>query len=590
MSTNLSPPSVNMRSTAAAYIKTCLLPQRVNLLLIIMKNVIGSLLYIVPPILTKYVLESVLPARSWNLLVIVVICMVMAPITGSMMILLENIWGRFIIRLAGKGRAELYNGIQQQPLDWHRHNRIGDLLTRILDDTRSLTDMVNGHLGFMIFHVVTITAGSAILLILQPNLGFILLVLWVGQAVLMSLLSRHVKKKAAATAQHSSLVSESVRELVSGAAFIKANGREAQAIDNLKQCLSREWDHTRKGVVSDHRVRILNAAMNACFLVLMYTAGGWFVLRGTMTIGSLVAFVAVYNWLRPFGVSLIDMALAVVKVIPSINRVTEIAFPVDPTISGTIPKGQITLETERISFYYNSRPMLQNISFRIFPGSIVSIVGHRGSGKSTLAELLLRLREPTSGSIRLNGYDLSEVDTTWLRQHMLCVTQDVMLRSGTILDNIVYGSEDAKLEDVLQAVRTAELDTWISRLPDGLLTKVGEQALQISGGERQRISIARALLCKPTILILDEATSALDQGTERRLLDHMISQLQGTTLIFITHRLDISLRSDEVLVLNEGCLVQKGSHAELISQPGIYRELWLEQSPAKLGNRSEGDE
>jgi ABC-type bacteriocin/lantibiotic exporter with double-glycine peptidase domain len=548
-----------------------------NLSLIVMKNVFGSLLFMAPPFLSKYILESVLPQRNWNLLVIVTVCMVLAPIIGSMMILLENIWGRFIIRLAGAGRADLYNGIQHQPLSVLSSNRTGDLLTRMLDDTRSITHMVNGHLGFMLFHVVTITVGAAILLFLQPVLASIVLILWAGQAVLMTILGRQVKRRAAAAASHNSLVSEMVRELVTGAAFIKASGQESLAVGNVRDCLRQEWSHTRRGVLADHRVRIIQGSLSACFLVLMYTAGGWLALNGKITIGSLVAFVAVYNWLRPFGISLIEMVLDLIKVLPSVDRVADIVFPVPPAGGGAVPKGPLTLEAERVSYRYDNRLALDEVSFRLVPGSIVTIAGHRGSGKSTLANVLLRLIEPASGIISLNGIPLGQIDQSWLRRQVLCVTQDVMLRSGTILDNIVYGIEEYEIEAVKEAVRNAELEAWISRLPDGLSTHVGEQALQISGGEKQRISIARALLRKPAMLIMDEATSSLDQGTERRLLDRLIGELKGTTLVFITHRLDVALRSDQVLVMSEGRLLERGTHTELVSRPGIYREMWSEQ-------------
>lgn len=576
MSIGLPAPS-DKRPGAAAYARKHLLPRWPNLLLIVMKNVVGSLLYMIPPLLTKYVLESVLPERDWNLLLIVTAAMVAAPIVGSLMVVMEEVWGRFMIRLSSRGRADLFNGIIHQPLGRVRGYRTGDLLTRILDDTRSISDIVSGHLGFMLFHVVTIASGSAILFGIAPGLAALVLALWAGQAALVTVLSRQVKQKAAETARHQSLVSDQLREIVSGAVFLKASGLETRALADVQNCLNQEWEHTRRTVLADHRIRILHASLNACILVLMYAAGGWLTLNDQMTVGSLVAFIAVYNWLRPFGISFIEMIMAVVKVWPSVGRVKEVAFAAEEARPGLALQGPVTLEVERLTFRHGREPTLDDISFCVAPGSIVSIVGHRGSGKSMLADLLLRLQTPESGLIRLNGISLAALDSAWLRRHILCVTQDVMLRSGTIADNIAYGDEEAGPADLREVIRTAELEEWLSRLPEGLQTPVGEQALQLSGGERQRISIARALLCKPAILILDEATSALDPGTERRLLDRMIRTMRDTTLIFITHRLDIAQRSDEVIVLCEGRIAQKGTHDELLSQPGMYRELWREQ-------------
>nr|WP_269321906.1 ATP-binding cassette domain-containing protein [Paenibacillus sp. UNC451MF] len=213
------------------------------------------------------------------------------------------------------------------------------------------------------------------------------------------------------------------------------------------------------------------------------------------------------------------------------------------------------------------------MSFHIPAGAVVSVAGHRGSGKSTLADLLLGLADPTSGTLRIGGILLNELDPSWLRRHVLCVTQDAMLRSGTVLDNIVYGSEDADFARINEAVKQAELEEWLSTLPDGLNTRVGEQGFSLSGGERQRITIARALLRKPSILILDEATSALDLGTEQRLLNHLINNLKGSTLIFITHRLSVTKLSNHIMVLQDGTIVETGSMNELLKQHGAFWRL-----------------
>lgn len=571
-------PAPAQRQAIANYAKEKLASHPGNLSLIILKNVLGSLLFMVPPFLSKYVLESVLPQQNWNWLVIVTLCMVAAPITGSMMIVLENVWGRFIIRLSGSGRAALYNGIQHQSIDWTLRNRIGDLLARTLDDTRKLNDIINGDLGFMLFHIVTIITGSAILLVLKPGLGAIVIALWALQAVHMTTLGSKIKRQAAETAKQSSLAADTVREVVSSAAFIKASGQEPVALGSVKDCLQREWEYTRRGIIADHFIRMLHSGLTAFVLVLMYAAGGWYVLHGQMTLGSLVAFIAVYNWLRPFGVSLIEMVQAVIRAIPAVDRVAAISFPVSLKQGGLMPQEPLTLEAAYVSFQYEDMAVLQDISFSIPAGSIVTIVGQRGSGKSTLSELLLGLRQPTAGQISLNGGALFELDRAWHRQHMLAVTQDVMLRSGTILDNILYGSDDNDISDVWEALRIAELGEWVSQLPEGLYTFVGEQALQISGGQRQRISIARALLRKPSILILDEAASSLDQRTERRIIDRMLRHLKGTTFLFITHRLDVALRSDEVFVMDKGRIVERGTHEDLLTSSCIYQELWFEQN------------
>lgn len=577
MASNTTEPSSN-RNTVYRYVRSHILPRKWNLLLILLKNICGALLYMLPPYLSKYILDYVLPKQDWNWLVVFSLCMVIAPITGSMLIVLENKWGRFLLQLAGHGRAHLYNGIQHQPLTWLRKHRTGDFLTRILDDTLYITNMVNGHIGFMMFHVVTIITGSVILLSLQPLLAIGVLAMWAGQAFLMSTLRREIKEKAANIARQNSIFSEQVRELVSASSFIKAMGQEDKALKNMRTYMQQEWEHTRKGVLSDHRVQLFQAFLNAAALVQMYVAGGWFVSKGSMTLGSLMAFIAVYQWLRPFGAGLIGMSLTVIKLGPTVGRVSDIAYSPQSGEVGVIPSAPFTVEASDVAYQHEHRSILRGIQFQIAPGSIVSIVGHRGAGKSTLAELLLGLQEPSAGRIQFSGVPLPLVDRMWLRQSVLCVTQEVLLRSGSIQDNLLYGLEDVSMEELREAIHIADLTEWIARLPSGLDTQVGEQALQLSGGERQRISIARALLRKPEILILDEATSALDMGTERRLLSRLIESRRGTTLIFITHRLEITLRSDNIYLLHDGRISDCGTHEQLLLRSGIYQELWREQA------------
>ncbi|QHT61464.1 ABC transporter ATP-binding protein [Paenibacillus lycopersici] len=564
------------RKVVIRYARKHLLPHAWNFFFILLKNVVGALLYMVPPFLSKYVLETVLPERHWPLLIVIAICMVAAPITGSMMIVWENIAGRFMLRLGGTGRAELYNGLQHRPMEWLLRSRVGDLLTRLLDDTQFITSMANGHLGFTLFHIVTIVAGAFILLALQPPLGAIVLLFWAVQAVLLSRLGRQVKRKAADAARRHSDVAETVRELISGAAFIKAAGREADALKDIRACLHEEWNHTRSGMTAENRVHVLHAALNAFALVTMYVAGGWFVLRGAITVGTLVAFIAVYNWLRPFGASMIERSIESMKLPQAVDRLAGIAFPSPPAKNGLVPPGPLTLETDEVTFHYEERSVIDRISFNVRPGMTLAIVGYRGAGKSTLADLLLGLKPPASGHVRINGIALDEIDPAWLRSSVVCITQDVMLRSGTILDNIAYGFEAATPDAIMEAAAMADLDEWIARLPDGLHTQVGEQALQLSGGERQRISIARALLRKPAILVMDEATSALDHRTESRIMKRIRDHSNGMSIVFITHCLRLAQLSDDIIVLDDGRLKERGTHAELSARPGIYQSLWRE--------------
>ncbi|WP_179136240.1 ABC transporter ATP-binding protein [Paenibacillus sp. 32352] len=564
----------NKRRAIRTYLRRQLYSHRWMLALNLGNVVVRSLLFLVPPVMTKYVLEQLLPQMDWNLLLWVSMGIALVPIVGSAMIVLEVFADKALLRLAGLGRADLFNGLQHQPLSWLRRQSHGDLITRSLDDTQSITNFVSGSFLWMCLLTASISAGAAVMLYLYWKLALIILILWIGHAVLVTRIGQHIKQKTADAAKQTSRLTESMREIITGAHFIKSAGIEAKALGTVASCLQEEWSHTNRTMLYEHLAQLFNMFLSSLFLVVMYYGGGRAVIQGEITLGSLVAFIAVYNWIRPFAITLLDTYVIGKKAASAAERVAEIAFSL-PEQANTCaaPVSDFSIRAEQLSYSYGERPVLRGISLHIPSGSVVSIAGHRGSGKSTLADLLLGLAEPAAGTLRIGGVLTDELDKDWLLRHLLCVTQDASLRSGTILDNIVYGCENASPDQVQEAVELAELGDWLAVLPDGLNTRVGEQGFSLSGGERQRIGIARALLRKPAILILDESTSALDLGTEQRLLSRLTAALKDSTVIFITHRLSVAKLSDQIIVLQGGALAETGTWDELIERNGTFRKL-----------------
>jgi ATP-binding cassette subfamily B protein len=561
------------RLAVRSYIRRQLYRHRFNLTINVVNVLIRSTLFLIPPILTKYILEVLLPKQNWHLLLLASLCILVVPIVGSAMIVLECVTGRAIVRLTGEGRADLYNGIQYKPLDWLRGRSAGDLMTRIMEDTRQLSD-VSGRFLWMLFLLNSIVIGFGLLGYLHPGLGAVVLALWIGHALIMSKTGERLKKNALETAEQTSRLADSVRETVTAAPFIKAAGIEAKALDTIHSCLKQELTFRRKGLLINQAIELMNSSISSLILVVMYGIGGSLTIQGEMTLGSFVAFIAVYQWIRPFGTTLLSTYIGVRATTASVRRVADIAFPV-PEQAGAEPdwKPPYSVTAEGVSFSYGGTPVVKRLSCRIEAGSLVHIAGFRGSGKSTLAELLLGLHEPDSGEVRINGTPIRRLSPGWLRRNMLCVTQDIVLRNGTVLDNIGFGCEAADEHRVREAVRIAQLEDWVAALPDGLHTQLGEMAQAVSGGERQRISIARAVVRRPSVLVLDEATSALDAATERRLLA-ALKELRGeTTIVMITHRLESTKEADSILVMQGGEIAESGTYNELAGRPGVFREL-----------------
>ncbi|NMG04391.1 ABCB family ABC transporter ATP-binding protein/permease [Azoarcus taiwanensis] len=311
------------------------------------------------------------------------------------------------------------------------------------------------------------------------------------------------------------------------------------------------------------------------------------VATGEMTIGDIVlvnAFlIQLYIPLNFLGVIYRELRQALTDIERMFGLMGQQKEIADAQDARELPPGPASIRFENVGFAYDAkRPILFDVDFEIPAGSTVAIVGHSGSGKSTLARLLYRFYDVGSGSIRINGFDLRALKQSSLRAAIGIVPQDTVLFNDTLHYNIQYGRPDASREEVEAAAEAAQLTDFIARLPDGLETKVGERGLKLSGGEKQRVAIARALLKNPTILIFDEATSALDSKTEKAIQAQLEQAAEGRTAMVIAHRLSTIMNADEIIVMDQGRIVERGTHIELLARRGAYARMWaLQQQEAQ---------
>jgi ABC-type transport system involved in Fe-S cluster assembly fused permease/ATPase subunit len=250
----------------------------------------------------------------------------------------------------------------------------------------------------------------------------------------------------------------------------------------------------------------------------------------------------------------------------------------DAADAGTLPKGPGRLRFESVGFAYDPRrPVLRDVSFEVPPGRTLAIVGPSGAGKSTIGRLLFRFYDPTVGRITLDGADIRTVTQASLRENIAVVPQDAVLFNDTILYNVAFGRPGASMAEIERAATQAQIHDFIVSLPDGYDTLVGERGLKLSGGEKQRVAIARAILKRPRLFLFDEATSALDSHTELAIQQSLREVSRGTTTVVIAHRLSTIVHADEILVLEDGGIVERGSHAALLARRGAYAALWARQ-------------
>jgi len=319
--------------------------------------------------------------------------------------------------------------------------------------------------------------------------------------------------------------------------------------------------------------------------MVIYLAGGLLMLRygaADLTVGDITVMVALLDRLyRPVN-SLLNMQVEIVRSMAIFTRIFQYYdIPLEiQNKEGAIKPAVLegALEFRNVSFHYNEdSPILHNISFAVGKGKSLAIVGPSGAGKSTIINLIPRLYDAVEGQVLLDGHDVRDLDLNWLRSNIGLVTQDTYLFNDTIRNNLLYAAPEAAEADLIKACKEAHIHDFIASLPNGYDTEVGNRGIKLSGGERQRMSIARVILKNASLVVLDEATSSLDSISENLIQNAIEPLLKGKTSLVIAHRLSTIMACDEIVVIQSGTLVERGTHAELLKQDGVYRELYETQ-------------
>ncbi len=479
-------------------------------------------------------------------------------------------------------RRALYAHIQQLSFSFHDQAQTGDLLTRSMSDVEQLKNFTGRGL-LMIFNLVLLVVGVAVALLwMNWKLALLSLVILPLLYWRAASFSRAMRPMFRAVQDQVAVVATLVQDNAAGARVVKAFGQEQREIERFdaanEQLYQRYFESTR---LQSFNTPLLNFIANGATVVMLWV-GGVLVIGGQLTIGELVAFYAyllqIVGPVRQGGF-LMSMAS---RAAASAERVMEV---LDTPIDVSSPPDAVELEQIRGEVelqdvsceYHPGRAVLEHMSFQARPGQTIALVGATGSGKTTVANLIPRFYDVTSGRVLIDGHDVRDVDLGSLRRQIGIVMQETTLFSGTIRENIAFGKSDATDEDIEWAARSARADEFIARLPRGLDTRVGERGVSLSGGQKQRVAIARALLMDPRILILDEFTSAVDAATEGLIRAALMDLMRGRTTFVIAHRLSTVRAADVILVLQNGRLVDSGTHDELLESSEVYRQIHASQ-------------
>ena len=496
-------------------------------------------------------------------------------------------------------RTAVFNHVQKMPIAFFTRTRTGALVSRLNNDVIGAQQAFSGTLSGVVTNLVALT----LTLIVMLSTSWLVTVLAVIMLPIFLVPARRMGGRLAAlrreAADHNSAMSTQMTERFSapGATLVKLFGRPDEEAEEFRVRAARVRDIGVRTAMLQFVFFTALMLVSALALALVYGLGGSLALAGQLNTGDVVTLALLLTRLYAPLTSLANARVEIMSAVVSFERVFEV-LDLDPLIKEkpdaiAVPEGPVSVEFDNVRFAYPSADkvslasleevatldtrggdeVLHGVSFRIEPGQTVALVGSSGAGKSTIAQLLSRLYDVDSGAVRLAGTDVRDVTFVSMRHSLGMVTQDGHLFHETILSNLRLARPEASDDEVWDAVRRARLEPLIRSLPDQLDTMVGERGYRLSGGERQRMTIARLLLAQPRVVILDEATAALDSTSEAAVQAALSEALEGRTAMVIAHRLSTIRNADLILVVEDGSIVERGTHEELLAAGGRYEEL-----------------
>ncbi|MFC5648553.1 ABC transporter ATP-binding protein [Paenibacillus solisilvae] len=544
-----------------------------------------SLLQFAIPQLTRITIDRIIPDRAFDRLFLVCIGVLgAAALLGILGYISTSLIAAIGQKVLYKLRNDLYRHLQSLDVSFFDRSRIGDLMSRVTNDVNILQQMISSSMMQLISDLFTFTAIAIYMLWIDWRLTLLLLATFPFMILTTRLFGKRMRASFRIVQESVADVSDHLQNALTGIRLIKSFTTESYESERFSK-------RTEKNMDANIQVVRLRAAyepiidfLNFAGLAIVLVFGAWLAMKGQMTVGTIVAFIAylrlLQNPIRHFSriINTIQQAAAgYERIMEILNTKAEIVEKQDAAV---LPPVEGRIVFHHVDFAYNSAsPVLSKFNLELADGQITALVGSSGSGKTTIAHLIARFYDPQGGAITIDGYDLKEVTLSSLREQIGIVSQDIVLFNGTIIENIRYGSIHATDEEVRAAAKAANASGFIEAFPQGYETQIGERGMKLSGGQKQRISIARAILKNPRVIILDEATASLDTESEQHIQEALAGLLQGRTCLVIAHRLSTIQQADRIYVLEQGRIVEHGTHGELIQLAGRYRQLYELQFP-----------
>ena len=563
-------------------------PYWAQFLLVFVTILLSAVLGLLPSIITGRIVDEALVGKNMQLLVKLLVLAFVTLSASQIISVLESYINAWISqRIIFDMKNQMYDHLQRMPHAFFTSEKQGDIITRMNTDISGVSTVISGTLSSIVSNVATVVTTLSALFAMSWKLALVGIVV----IPLLILPTKSVGKKRyqiltdaqAKNDEMNQLINETLS--VSGSLLVKLFTREKREYERFVEVNEEVTRLSLREQNSGRWFRVLMGMFTQVGPLLIYFAGGWFIITRTdpaLTVGTITATVSLINRLYRPVESLLNIHVDFTRSLALFTRIFDyfdLENPIRSPENGQRPDvSNADIRYEHVSFAYDpEKPLLSDIDFTVPGGKMYAIVGPSGSGKSTVVNFIPRLYDVQGGRVTIAGVDVRDFDLSYLREQIGVVTQDSYLFNGTIRENLLYAKEDATEEEIEAACYIANLSEFLASQPAGLDTMVGNRGLKLSGGEKQRLSIARVILKDPKILILDEATSALDSITENAIQDALEALMEGRTSIVIAHRLSTILKADRILVVKDGVIAEQGSHEELLARDGTYRELYETQ-------------
>ena len=563
-------------------------PYLPRLLLALLTIVVIAILDVMPATLSGRIIDEGFIGKDFNLLVRLILLAIIIMFTSSLLSVFENYLNVWISQRIGNDmKDKMYAHLQQMSQSFFTTNKQGDIITRMTSDITGAQGVISSTLTSTISSVAVLI--TSIVAMVQKN--WLLAVVGISILPLFILPTKSVGKKRWSLTLASQIKRDEINQIldetlsVSGQNLVKVFTNEEHEYEryatineeilklNIKESMAGRW------------FRMAISTFTNMGPMLIYLIGGILILQlntTSLTVGDVTVMVTLLTRMyRPVS-SLLSIQVDFFRGLALFTRIFEyFDMPIEiQSKEDAIKLANIkgNLDFSKVDFGYNrDKQILKNITFKVPAKSVTAIVGPSGSGKTTITNLLMRLYDVGSGSIKIDGIDIRDIEVKNLRENIGMVTQESYLFNGTIRDNLLYAKMDATEEELIHACKEVNIYQLVSSLPEGLDTIVGNRGVKLSGGEKQRLSIARVILKNPQIIIFDEATSSLDSISENLIQEAIEPLLKGRTSLVIAHRLSTIMAADQILVVKEGQIVERGHHHELLSKDGVYTELYETQ-------------